>query len=515
MSFAKSLLQGPSYEDIVAKAKTSAMKRTLTGLDVTLIGVGEIIGAGIFVITGTAAARFAGPAIVLSFIISGVACAFAGLCYSEMAAAIPASGSAYSFATVALGEALGFTVGWDLMLEYLVGAATVAVGWSAYLVKFLKAAFGVKLSTAYTSAPIEFSEERGFYMDETTGIINLPAVLVVMFCTAALCFGVKQSAIVNHLLVATKLAVIMLFIFSSFAYIKVENWSPFIPGPDAATGREYGVSGILRASTLVFFAYIGFDAVSTTAQEVKRPSRDLPIGILGSLSLCTVIYIVVSLCLTGITNYKNLDSAAPLADAVTALGMNWLSILVSVGGLAGLTSVILVSLLSQPRIFYSLAVDGLLPPMFGKIHPKFGTPFVQTLFSGVFCAVAAAFLPLGVLGELTSSGTLFCFAAVCISTAVLRFKRPDIERPFRMPGGPLLIPVLGAASSFALIISTGWSSVLRLGIWMLVGLCVYFAYGYRHSVMRTGKAVEGLASADKFGGGHDATYEKVEEKAEA
>ncbi|ORZ32335.1 amino acid transporter [Catenaria anguillulae PL171] len=412
----KPLFAVKTYESLQAQAAASQMKRTLTAKDVTLIGIGEIIGAGIFVITGTAAAKFAGPAIVLSFVIAGITCAFAGLCYSEMAACVPIAGSAYTYAYSTCGELFGFTVGFDLMLEYLVGAATVAVGWSAYLCKFIESITGTPVSPTWTNGALSYTDEKGFYSDEKNGIANLPAIGVVMFCTLALCFGVKQSALINHVLCGTKLVVIFLFLFATVGYIQPANWSPFIPGPDA--DGTYGIQGVFRASTSVFFAYIGFDAVSTTAQEVKNPARDMPIGIMGSLGFCTVVYILVSGALTGISPYKLLNTAAPLSDAVIRLGMNWLATLVSIGAIAGLTSVIL-------------------------INKKYGTPLVQTMLSGSICAVMAGFLPIDVLGDLTSAGTLFAFALVSLSVGVLRFTRPDIERPFKVPLGPVIIPALG------------------------------------------------------------------------
>ncbi|ORZ34988.1 amino acid/polyamine transporter I [Catenaria anguillulae PL171] len=489
-----------SMETFRRDADNSGMKRSLTAKDVTLIGVGEIIGAGIFVITGKAAALHAGPAIVLSFIISGIACAFAGLCYSEMAACVPIAGSAYTYAYATTGNLVAWVIGWDLALEYLAGAATVAVGWSAYLKSFL-ASLGVELGNSWTNAPVAFSDDKGFFVPEDAGILNLPAMLIVAACTLVLCFGVKESAMVNHVFVAIKVSVILLFLFSTFAYIQPANWSPFIP--ERTEDGKYGFQGVLRASVSVFFAYIGFDAVSTCAQETKKPSRDMPIGIMGSLLFCTVLYIMVSLNLTGITNYTNLNTAAPLADAVKELGMNWLKILVSVGGVAGLSSVILVSLMAQPRIFMAMSADGFLPPAFGKVHPTYGTPMLATILSGVVCVLGAGFLPLDVLGDITSAGTLFAFFLVCISVMVLRFTRPDIERPFKVPGGPILIPVLGAASSMLLIVTTGGHTVLRLVIWCGIGLVIYGLYGYRNSHARLGEdeAKNGSAEhlADKKG----------------
>ncbi|KNE66044.1 hypothetical protein AMAG_10313 [Allomyces macrogynus ATCC 38327] len=492
-SFVKDLFLTKSFAVLRQDANASAMRRTLTAKDVILIGVGDIIGAGIFVITGKAAALYAGPAIVLSFVISGIACVFAGLAYSEMAALVPISGSAYTYTYATMGEVLAFIIGWDLCLEYLAGAASVAVGWSAYLISFAKY-LGAEIPNTLVSAPVAYHSDKGFFVDDSCGVINLPAFLVVIALTVVLCVGIKQSAFVNHLFVGIKLVVILMFLFATFGSINPDNWSPFIPEPH--NGHSYGFSGVLRASTLVFFAYIGFDAVSTCAQEVKRPARDMPIGILGSLGVCTVLYILVSLNLTGIAHYETLNSAAPLADAVKNLGMGWLKIAVSVGGISGLTSVMLVSLMAQARVFSAMAADGLLPASLGKIHPRFGTPLVPTIISGVTCAFASAFLPLDVLGDMTSAGTLFAFTLVSISVGVLRFTQPELERPFKVPGGPILVPFLGAACAITLIVTTGWSTVLRLVIWMAIGLVVYGGYGYRHSRLRNGR---GIPLDDKSG----------------
>ncbi|ORZ32333.1 amino acid/polyamine transporter I [Catenaria anguillulae PL171] len=492
----KPLVAVKTFESLQAQAGASNMKRDLDAKDVVLIGIGEIIGAGIFVITGTAAAKFAGPAIVLSFVIAGITCAFAGLCYSEMAACVPISGSAYTYAYATIGELGAWIFRFDGRVPRW--CRNCAVGWSAYLCSFIETITGTELSPAFTNGALSYTDEKGFYRDESNGFVNLPAMAVVIACTVALCFGVKHSAWVNHTLCAVKLAVIFLFLFATVGYIDPKNWSPFIPGPDA--DGTYGIQGVFRASTSVFFAYIGFDAVSTTAQEVKNPARDMPIGIMGSLGFCTVIYILVSGTLTGISPYKLLKTAAPLSDTVKRLGLGWLSTLVSIGAISGLTSVILVSLMAQPRIFYAMAYDGLLPPVFGKINKKYGTPVIQTVISGTICALMAGFFPIDVLGDLTSAGTLFAFALVSLSVGVLRFTRPDIERPFKVPLGPVIIPALGFICSMGLVINTGGATVLRLIIWMAFGLVIYALYGRRHSVLRTGKSIEGLAKAEDFGG---------------
>ncbi|KAL7747364.1 hypothetical protein RI367_007267 [Sorochytrium milnesiophthora] len=498
----RSLFARKSIEALQADADASTMRRSLTARDVVLIGVGEIIGAGIFVITGKAAAEHAGPAIVLSFVIAGIACAFAGLCYSEMASMIPVSGSAYTYTYTTIGELMAWIIGWDLMLEYLMGAATVAVGWSAYLYGFFKTC-GWTPDKNWFNGPIAWTEKDGFVTSgELVGYINLPAIVVVAACTVVLVIGIKQSAMLNHAAVVLKLIVVLLFLFATFGKIHPENWRPFLVAYDHAPDAKYtyGFQGVLRAATMVFFAYIGFDAVSTCAQETKRPSRDMPIGILGSLAICTVLYILVSLNLTGIRHYSDMiGSKAPLADAVQQLGMHWLSILISLGAVAGLTSVILVSLLGQPRVFHAMAYDGLLPPTFAQIHPRYGTPWIPTITSGVFCAVASAFLPLDLLGDMTSAGTLFAFALVSVSVGVLRYTRPDIERKFRVPGGPILVPFLGFAFSVTLIVTTGAMTVLRLIVWMALGLVVYACYGFRHSHIRRGTGHNLAASTSTTG----------------
>ncbi|ORZ33104.1 amino acid transporter [Catenaria anguillulae PL171] len=485
MSLLTELMRKKSVEGLQEDARNAGLKRTLSGLDLALIGVGEIVGAGIFSVTGTAARNHAGPGIILSFVISGLACMFAGLCYSELSALVPNSGSAYTYVYATCGELIGWMVGWDLMLEYLIGAATVAVAWSGYLVNFIETVGDTTLSKSWTNGPVMFVDGKFLSGAECAdcGVINLPAVFIVAFCTFVLCIGIRESATINHVLVAIKIAVILLFLFATFGLIEPKNWTPFIP--PATEDGKYGFSGVLKASTQVFFAYIGFDAVSTCAGETKKPSRDVPIGVLGSLGICTVLYILVSMNITGIVNYTEIPTKAPLATVVKLRGMNWLSILISLGGIAGLTSVILISLLGQPRIFYAMAYDGLLPPAFARVHPKYRTPFVPTLVSGGVCMIASALLPLDVLGDITSAGTLFAFALVSLSTGILRYTRPDLDRPFRVPLIALVSP-LGFIVCMALIVLTGWETILRVLIWMAIGFLVYGFYGYRNSRIRTG-----------------------------
>ncbi|KAJ3357324.1 Cationic amino acid transporter-1 [Allomyces javanicus] len=469
-----------SVEDFQEESsQKNELRRRLGALDVVLIGTGDIIGAGIFVITGTAAAKYAGPAIIISFLIAAVACAFAGLCYAEMAAMIPVSGSAYSYAYASGGEVLAWIIGWDLMLEYLVGSALCAQGWSAYLKKFFKYC-GVTLGPNLTNTPWKWDAENGFSAGD--GYIDLPALLVVAIVSIVLVVGVRQSANFNHFFVVFKLVVILLFIVATWSHIDGKNFDPFFPPPSEK--HEYGVHGIFLATTQVFFAFIGFDAVANTAQETHNPARDMPIGILGSLVLCTFLYIMVCVNLVGIAPYYTLETAAPLAQAVENIGMKWLSVATTIGALAGLTSVITVALMSQPRVFYSMSRDGLLPQAFAKVHPKFKTPYITTITTGIVCALMSGFVPLDVLNSMSSVGTLFAFAVVCISVAILRYTRPDVERKFKVPGGPLLVPVLGAAISLGLIIQSGGASILRVVVWMAIGLVVYVAYGRTHSVLR-------------------------------
>ncbi|KAI9220406.1 amino acid permease-associated protein, partial [Blastocladiella britannica] len=472
------LLQRKSVETIQSDAASTRFRRVLTASDLIMIGIGEIIGTGIFILGGIAANLYAGPAVILSFMISAIACAMAGLCYSELASIVPSSGSAYSYVYATCGELLAWIIGWDLMIEYLIGAATVAVGWSQYLVALVNSILSEPLGPSWTNAPIKFDLTSGRFLTgnacgDACGIINLPAVMIVTIVTFFLCIGIRESAWFNHIVVSIKLCVVIIFIFTTFFYTDPTNWSPFIP-PRTCTGDgacSYGFWGVIKAAQIVFFAYIGADTVSTCAAETKSPKRDVPIGILGSLGICTVLYILVSVNLTGMVSYKDIPIKAPLATVVANIGLWWLSTLISIGGLCGITSVILVSLLGQPRIFYSMAYDGLLPPVFARIHPTFKTPFYPTLLSGVICMVAAAFLPLDLLGDITSAGTLFAFALVSLATGILRYTRPELERPFKVPAG-YLVSFLGFVCCLGLIIPTGIATILRVVIWLAIGLLV-------------------------------------------
>ncbi|MGQ0430393.1 MAG: amino acid permease [Gammaproteobacteria bacterium] len=457
------------------------LKRVLTARHLVMLGIGAVIGAGIFVLTGQAAANHAGPAIVLSFVLAGVACTFAGLCYAEFAAMLPVSGSAYSYAYATLGEFTAWFIGWMLVLEYTFAAATVSVGWSGYfggLLDSIGSATGVSVSlpAALSSAPLSVVEGR---LVPTGSLINLPAVAIAT-AVAALCYrGITQSAFVNSIIVAIKLGVILLFMGFSLQYVNPDNWTPFIPEPEGP-GR-FGWDGVLRAASIVFFAYIGFDAVSTAAQETKNPQRDMPIGILGSLVICTLIYIAMSAVMTGIMPYHLLGTPKPVATALeTYPSLLWLKTLVEVGAIAGLTSVILVMMLGQPRIFYTMSRDGLIPPAFGRIHPTYRTPHVGTVVVGVTAVILAGLLPIGVLGDLVSMGTLLAFATVCIGVLVLRKTRPDLPRAFRVPAAPVVC-ILGAAACLWLFGRAFVDNWHWMTGWIVIGLLIYFGYSRRHS----------------------------------
>ncbi len=504
-----------------------SLKKALGPLNLTTLGIGAIIGAGIFVLTGQAAAKYAGPAIVFSFVLAGIACALAGLCYAEFSAMIPISGSAYTYGYATLGELIAWIIGWDLILEYLFAASTVAVGWSGYFVSLvydfgisvpkLSAAAGTQLIEIpknlagtlhmyagwWESSPALLGQIKAAGMDpatltHVTAVFNVPAVLIVFIITALLVIGIKESATFNYIIVAIKLLVILAFLGAGVAFIKASNWHPFVPDYIPASdgqSSQFGWSGILRAAGVIFFAYIGFDAVSTAAQEAKRPQRDMPIGILASLAVCTVLYIAVSLVLTGIVSYTKLNSPAPIAVAVDSLGSSvaWLRPIIKIGAIAGLSSVILVMMLGQPRIFYTMSKDGLLPPMFSAVHPKFRTPWLATILTGVVAMLIAAVFPIGLLGELVSIGTLLAFAIVCAGVFVLRFTDPSIHRPFRTPLFWLVGP-LGVAFCLFLMIGLPLDTWLRLIIWMAVGLVIYFSYSRHHSKVQRAVAPQATAA---------------------
>lgn len=476
-----------SHAQIISDVENAEhqMPRVLGAWHLTLLGIGGVIGAGIFVLTGQAAANYAGPAIALSFVVSGLACAFAALCYSEFASMIPVAGSAYTYSYATLGEVFAWIIGWDLILEYLFGASTVAVGWSGYVVSFLKDC-GVTLPSALCNAPFSYTPHDGLQL--TGAWFNLPAVLIIAVVTVLLVLGIRESANFNNVIVIVKGTVILLFIFLGMHYIKMENLNPFIPANTGVFG-EYGWSGVMRGSAVVFFAYIGFDAVSTAAQEARRPQRDVPIGIMVSLGICAVLYIAVAVVLTGLVPYKQLNVPHPMAVGIDAAGpaLAWLRPLVKMGAIAGLSSVVLVLMLGQSRVFYSMSRDGLLPPKFGAIHPRFKTPWVATTITGAVSLLMAALFPIGFLGELVSIGALLAFAMVCGGIWVMRITKPELPRPFRTPWVPL-VPILGILFAGAQMVALPRDTWIRLVLWMALGLVIYFTYGHRHSKLQLSKA---------------------------
>ncbi|HEY1754797.1 MAG TPA: amino acid permease [Bryobacteraceae bacterium] len=476
-----SLFAVKSLDLILADSEHASLKRSLSASQLVALGIGAIIGAGLFSLTGLAAAQNAGPAVVLSFALAAVGCAFAGLCYSEFATMIPIAGSAYTYSYATMGELMAWVIGWDLVLEYAVGASTVAVSWSGYVVSFLKD-FGIDFPAQFAASPWEPVTLPG----TTTviqGIINLPALFIVVLVSAVLIIGIQESAQVNSIIVVLKVSVAILFIILGWSYINQGNYTPFVPANTGEFGH-FGWSGVLRGAGKVFFAFIGFDAVSTAAQEAKKPQRDMPIGIVGSLAVCTVLYIVFSHVLTGIVSYKDLNVAAPVAVAIDHTSYTWLRPAVKFAIILGFTSVILVMLLGQSRVFFSMSRDRLLPKVFSDIHPRFRTPWRSNVLFMAFTGLFAAFAPLSALGDMTSIGTLFAFVLVCIGIMVMRRTHPERHRPFRTPFVPL-VPLLGIAFNLFLMYGLGLSNWIRLFGWMAIGLVIYFSYSRKHSVTRS------------------------------
>ena len=489
-----------------------SLRRALGPVNLVTLGIGAIIGAGIFVLSGTVAANFAGPAIVLSFILAGVGCVFAGLCYAEFASLIPIAGSAYTYGYATLGELFAWIIGWDLIIEYAFGAATVAVGWSGNLSALLYS-FGIQLPPQLTAPPgTELVLYQGRWsaivtigpalrqagVDAATlphahGVLDVLAYLVIALITLILVIGVRESANFNSAIVFVKVGTVITFVVVAAAYLWAHpsvahvNWHPFVP-PNEGEFGQFGWSGVARGAGVIFFAYIGFDAVSTAAQEAKNPQRDMPIGILGSLVICTILYILLGFTLTGVLNYTQLNTAAPVAAGIEATGVRWGSLVVMLGTFAGLTTTMLVMLLGQSRVFYSMSRDGLLPGWAGHIHPRFRTPWISSIVVGFFVAIFAGALPIQVLSQLTSIGTLLAFVIVCAGVWILRVRRPDLPRAFKAPLVPVT-PILGMLISFGLMATLPLSTWLRLIVWLIIGLGIYFSYGRKNS--RLARAREG------------------------
>ncbi len=470
------------------------LRRALGWGHLTLLGIGGIIGTGIFVLTGTAAANYAGPALPLSFIVAGIGCTLAALCYAEFAAMIPVSGSAYSYSYATLGEAVAWFIGWNLVLEYLLAVATVSVGWSGYAVSLLDQ-LHVHVPAALSNAPlgVPMGSKEGLDIVRTGAVVNVPAIVIVAVIATICYIGIKQSAAFNAVIVAIKVTVVVLFILFGVSFIQTSNWHPFVP-PNTGEFGVFGLSGIMRAAGVIFFAYIGFDAVSTAAQETRNPQRDMPIGIIASLIICTILYVIVSTILTGMVSYKQLDVAAPVALALDHYpALRWLGIPVKLGAVCGMTSVMLVMTIAQARIFFAMARDGLLPSFFGRVHPRFRTPSTGTAITGVVAAIIGGLFPVDILGEMVAIGTLSAFVTVCLGVLVLRRTRPDLPRPFRAPAARFTC-IAGAIVCFSMMASLGTATWLRLIIWTVIGVLIYALYGYSHSKVRAENGAAGAAS---------------------
>jgi APA family basic amino acid/polyamine antiporter len=487
-----SLFATKSISRIMKESESGAhqLKRTLGAGQLVALGIGAIIGSGLFSLTGVTAAQNSGPAVTISMIIAAIGCAFAGLCYSEFSSMIPVSGSAYTYAYATLGEWIAWIIGWDLVIEYGIGSATVSISWSAYVVSLLHS-FHINLPAQWIAGPFE----QVLLPDGTTaqGYANIPAVIVVFLVSVLLVFGIKESARTNAAIVVIKLAVVVVFIGMGWQYINPVNYTPYLP-PNTGEFGAFGISGVMMGAGTIFFAYIGFDAVSTAAQECKNPQRDMPIGMIGSLAVCTVLYLLFGHVLTGLVPYQQLGVAAPVALAIDKTPYVWLNNLVVFGIICGFTSVILVMLMGQSRVFYSMSRDGLIPKVFSDIHPKFQTPWRSNILFFFIVAPFSAFLPLSIVGRMTSIGTLFAFVIVCAGVWVMRVKNPLQPRPFITPWVPL-VPILGMAVNLALMYSLGRSNWIRLIVWLMIGQVIYFAYGRRHSYLRrdTAASVEPTA----------------------
>jgi APA family basic amino acid/polyamine antiporter len=485
---ASALFKVKSIDKLMAEANATGegtLRRTLGPVSLVALGIGAIIGAGLFVRTAAAIADRAGPSVVLAFVVAGVGCAFAGLCYAEFASMIPISGSAYTYSYATMGEFVAWIIGWDLVLEYAVGAATVAIAWSEYANRVLEW-FGMRIPYQWTHSPFDAVSPEG-----ATGIMNIPAVFILAVLTALLIRGTQESAFVNNIIVVLKVSIVLLVIGIGWGFINPANHTPLIPAattyttPQGVTHAYGGIMGILGAAGVVFFAYIGFDAVSTAAQEAKNPKRDMPIGILGSLVVCTILYVLFSYVLSGVATVEDFRSTGREASVAFAIskymtGYEWLSRSVTVAILAGFSSVILVMLLGQSRVFFSMSKDGLVPKIFSDVHPTFRTPYKSNVLFFIFTAAFAAFVPGDIVGEMTSIGTLFAFMLVCAGVWIMRVRRPDLQRGFTVPALPL-VAILGIVTCGAMIYGLGWTNWLRLAGWLAVGMVFYFAYGRQHS----------------------------------
>lgn len=471
-----------------AETGGNSLKRTLNGFSLMALGIGVIIGAGLFSLTGIAAANHTGPAVTISFVVAAVGCAFSALCYAEFAALVPVAGSAYTYSYATMGELFAWIIGWDLVLEYSVGAATVAISWSQYLVKFL-GKYGLHLPAQLVLSPFEHATLASGAV--VRGYANVPGMLIVLAITAIIVRGTSGSAWFNALVVVLKVSVVLVFIALGWKYIDPANYQPYIPANTGHFG-EFGWSGILRGAGVVFFVFIGFDIVATMAQETKNPQRNMPIGIIGSLLVCTVLFVLFGHVMTGLANYKEFkDSAAPVAIAIEKTPYAWLSTAIIGAILIGYTSVILVDLLGQSRVFFSMAKDGLLPPVFAKTHPRFRTPVQSNLLLGAFISGFAGFVPISVVGEMTSIGTLLAFVLVCAGILILRKTDPDAPRSFRMPW----VPLLGIGTCLVMMVSLPWATWVRLFVWLALGLAIYYGYGRRHSKL----GQQALAAGDESG----------------
>ncbi|PIA13610.1 amino acid/polyamine/organocation transporter, APC superfamily [Coemansia reversa NRRL 1564] len=492
------LIARKPLEVILQEGSKTQMRRVLGRLDLIAVGIGAIIGTGIFVLTGVAAAENAGPAIIISFMIAGLVSGLSAFSYSELASMVPISGSAYTYTYATMGEFMAWIIGWDLILEYLVGAATVAVGWSAYVVSFFKDVFGVEFTKKTTQAPVLWDNDELAFKVNDGAYINIPAIFIALLMTLLLVFGIRQSSWLNQTVVCIKIVVVLFFIFGACKYVDRKNYQPFVPPRE---GNSYGAKGVFKGTQRVFFAYIGFDAVSTAAQEAKNPQKDLPWGICASLTICTVLYIAVSTVLCGIISYKELNVASPLTFALEFHdNTRWLRILIEIGAIAGLSSVILILLMGQPRILFTMARDGMFPKIFGRLHHRFKTPYVPTIVAGVVCAVLAGVLPVDILGDMTSVGTLLAFILVNVGVIIMRYTHPDAERGFKVPLGNFIIPIPGALIALVILVLSDGPTIYRLFIWLAVGVIVYVLYGYRHS--RVGNP-EKCFDSDKSSANHD------------